>query len=290
MTTTITVFGATGQTGRAAAEELLARGARVRLAVRDASKVVALQARGAEVVRADLLDASSVRAALEGADAAYLLIPPDVTSERYLARGAAIAETAAQALRGGSVRHVAFLSSVAAHLAEGTGPIRTVRHAEAVLGEVAGVSASFLRAGYFMENLLGYLPSMRGEGVLPVFGGGEDRPFPLVATRDVGRVAADVLLAPPASSAIVEVAGPVDLSFTAIAEAASRALGRAVRAQPAPLEAMVPTLTSLGMSTDLARLYREMAEAMAEGRLQFDGAGRRVRGAITVEDLVRSHA
>lgn len=288
--TTITVFGATGQTGQATAEELLERGAKVRLAVRDERKVERLRARGAEVVRADVLDPASVRAALAGADGAYLLVPPDVTSERYLARGAAITESLAAALEGGTVGHVAFLSSVAAHLDHGTGPILTVHRAEAALRAVKGVAFTFLRAGYFMENLLGYLPSMKSDGVLPVFGGGEDRPFPIVATRDIGRAAAAALLAPPSATAILEVAGPADIAFVDVAAAASRALGREVRAQAVAIEAMVPALTGLGVSTDLARLYREMAEAMAAGRIQYDGAGRRVRGTITAEDFVRGHA
>lgn len=288
--TTITVFGATGQTGRAAAEELLEAGARVRVAVRDARKVEDLRRRGADVIEADVLDVASLRAALAGADGAYLLIPPDPTSERYLARGAAITDNIAAALRDAAVGHVAFLSSVAAHLDRGTGPIVTVHRAEEVLREVPGVRFSFLRAGYFMENLLGYLPSMRSDGVLPVFGGGEDRRFPMVATRDVGRAAAAALLEPPSATAIVEVAGPAEISFDEVAAAASRVLGREVRAQAIPLEAMVPALTGLGLSADLARLYQEMAEGIAAGRIACDGSGRRVRGVLTIEDFLRAHA
>jgi uncharacterized protein YbjT (DUF2867 family) len=66
---TILVIGATGQQGGAVARELLERGFGVRALTRDPDKPEArtLAERGAEVVRGDLDDRSSIDRTIEGA-------------------------------------------------------------------------------------------------------------------------------------------------------------------------------------------------------------------------------
>src|SRR5262250_2267699 len=73
---TILVTGATGNTGGAVVSELLHRGGPVRAMVRMRdSRSAALEARGAEVVVADLFDPDQLVAALRGAQRAYF-VPP----------------------------------------------------------------------------------------------------------------------------------------------------------------------------------------------------------------------
>ena len=60
------------------AKELLARGRKVRVLVRNPEKAAALKAQGAELVQGDVTDTAAVARALEGAQGAYLLVPPDV--------------------------------------------------------------------------------------------------------------------------------------------------------------------------------------------------------------------
>ncbi len=150
-----TVFGATGNTGAVVANHLLDAGQEVRVAVRDPGKVAALRARGAEVVKTDVLDVDSVTAALAGAKGAYLLIPPDVTSSDLVGRGRRIVDTYAAALRKSPVARAAVLSSVGAEQPSGTGPIVITHYAEQELRRVAGAVFTFVRAAYFMDNLAG---------------------------------------------------------------------------------------------------------------------------------------
>ncbi len=72
----VLVTGATGDTGRATVDELLARGYRVRaLAHGQDDRSKKLEDRGAEVVYGDLLDFGQVRAALDGIQRAYFVYP-----------------------------------------------------------------------------------------------------------------------------------------------------------------------------------------------------------------------
>src|SRR5262245_33801445 len=99
------IAGATGKTGRAAAEALLAEGKAVRVVARDGMKAARLHAQGAEVAVADLGDEAGLARALEGAVGAYLLLPdgpPDADRRRT-------ADAMAAAVRRAGVDHVVFL-------------------------------------------------------------------------------------------------------------------------------------------------------------------------------------
>ncbi len=280
------VFGANGNTGKVVASTLLDRGAKVRVVARDAAKVAELAARGAEVVTADVLDVTGVARALSGAEGAYLLVPPDAASTDLVGRGRKIVDTYVAALAQSPVPHAVVLSSVAAQHAAGTGPIVITHHAETTLPKAKGTTFTFVRAAYFMENILGNVPAMKGDGVLPVFGGGESYPFPMIATRDIGEVAAQALLAPPSEHAWIELSGPEEYSFADAARLASETLGREVKPLVLPLDAMVPTLTQFGFSTNVAGLYREMTEGLGKGLVAFEGKGKAVRGKVTLAQVL----
>jgi uncharacterized protein YbjT (DUF2867 family) len=284
------VFGVSGNTGRIVANRLLAEGKRVRVVVRDAKRGEEWSQRGAEVAVADVEESGSVERALAGAEGAYLLLPPDNRTPDFMGRARRVLDSVERALAAAHVGHVVFLSSVGAQHAAGTGPIKSLHLVEEELPKAApGTRFTFIRAAYFMENILANLPAMKESGILPVFGGGESYPFPMVATEDIGAVAAEALLSPPSSAKqILELSGPADYSFADAARAFGAALGRTVTATPLPLEAMVPTLQQFGISADVAGQYREMTEGMAKGLLAWEGgAARRVRGTIGLDDFVK---
>ncbi len=282
------IFGASGNTGSVVAATLLDRGKKVRVVARDASRVAGLAERGAEVVTGDVLDAASVSKALAGAEGAYLLVPPALQSDEVVARGRRIIDHFAGALAGSGVAHAVFLSSTAAQVPSGTGPIVITHHAETALPEAAPKTAfTFVRAAYFMENLLAYAHPMKADGVLPVFGSDGTYPFPMVATKDIGRVSAEALLAPPSSTSIIELSGPKEYSYADAAAEASRILGKTVKATPLPIDALVPALRGAGMSEDMAKLFREMTEAFAGGTAHFEGTHRSLRGTVPLEDVLR---
>ncbi|HEY2368392.1 MAG TPA: NmrA family NAD(P)-binding protein, partial [Polyangiaceae bacterium] len=234
----------------------------------------------------DALDAASVAKALEGADeGAYFLVPPDPKSTGFVARGKKLADGYAAGLAKANVKHAVFLSSVGAQVPSGTGPIVTARYAEEALGKTK-TPFTFLRAAYFMENVLNYAHPIKADGVLPVFGGGESYPFPMVATRDIGRVAAESLLAPVAQSRVIELSGPEEYSLEQAAAEASKIVGKPVKATPLPIDALAPALVQLGFSEDVANLYREMTEAFGSGKVGFEGTP--IRGKVTLAEVLRA--
>lgn len=280
------ILGATGNTGRIVAEALLAAGEEVRALVRSEDKGAALAAKGAEVRVVDVDDEASLRAGLAGARGAYLLLPPpDMSQGGFLASRAAVAKRIADAVAASELEHVVLLSSVGAQHAEGTGVIRSLHDAEARL-LATGVPATFVRAAYFMENWGSVLPAAKGDGVLPQMLGDARAPVPMVATPDIGRIAAEALLEGPRAAGVVELEGPARYAPTDVAAAVRRRLGREVRAIDVPFEAQVPTFQSFGMSEDVASLFTEMNRGIASGHVGFTDEGRHVRGTTTIDDVL----
>src|SRR5437868_5912557 len=70
----IAVSGATGYIGGLLADTLLDAGEEVRVLARTPSKASDLEAKGADVAKADMLEPETLKPALEGASIAYYLV------------------------------------------------------------------------------------------------------------------------------------------------------------------------------------------------------------------------
>ena len=275
------VLGVSGNTGRVVAERVARRGARV--VVRDAAKG-ASWAHKAEVAVANLLDVDALTQAFRGVEGAYVLLPPNRVSTDYVAEQAKMTQVIAEAARRVSLQHIVLLSSVAAQYPEGTGLIRTRHYAEKVLRE-AVPNTTFVRPAYFLEN---WGASLRGvaDGIFPTFYS-PDVAIDQVATADIGRIAADALLAGPAGHEIIELAsGHQAWSPREIAGIVSKLVGRELQVVYAPLSAIVPTFTSLGMSANVAGLYHEMIGTFNAATGDFwERTGNFVRTSTTPESV-----
>lgn len=281
------VAGVSGNTGSVLASTLLAHGEKVRVIVRDAAKGAPWAAKGAEVVVAELADAAALTAAFQGAASAYVLVPPMYGVEDMPAAQRPVVEAIAQATRESSVGHVVLLSSIGAQHDSGTGPIVTLHRAETAL-RATGKPVTFLRAAYFMENWGAVLGEAATSGTLMTFLAA-GKPVQQIATRDIGRTAADLLLgAAPQGARVVELLGPAPYTPEQTAAELATVLGRPVTSMSGPLEYVVPTLTGLGFTNGVALLFHEMIGALNDGRVASEGAGvERRLGTLTPAEVFR---
>jgi uncharacterized protein YbjT (DUF2867 family) len=261
----IVVMGASGHTGKVTAEALIARGEKVRVLGRDAGKLLALAARGAEVAAGDASDPAFLARAFAGAEAAYTLIPPDVRVPDFRAYQDRMGEATVMALRQAGVKRVALLSSVGAELPAGTGPIAGL-HAQEERLRGLGVDVLLLRPGYFFENLYASIPLIQHQGI----NGSAIAPdvkMSMIATRDIGAAAASALAARDFSGVQVRnLLGPRDLSMAEVTRILGAQIGKPDLAYVQfPYEAFQGALEQAGLSKDLARLYGEMSKAFNDG-------------------------
>jgi uncharacterized protein YbjT (DUF2867 family) len=266
----------------------MSAGKKVRAIVRDAKKAEGLAALGAELFVANLADAEALERAAAGAEGVYLMSPPDLVAEDFVNQRKAQTGRQVAALARAKVPHVVLLSSVGAQHPGGTGPIETVRNAELQLRE-SGLPATFVRASYFAENWGSVVHPVKQDGVLPSFIA-LDHKVPTVATADIGKLVAESLLEGARGVRALELMGPVDYSPNDVAEIFGKLLSKPVKAIAAPLEAVVPTFTSFGMSAHMAGLFRDMYAALAAGWLVPEAGNKVVRGATPLGDVLRALA
>ena len=277
------IAGVTGHTGSVVANTLLAAGKPVRVIVRDAAKGEPWKAKGAEVAIAELDDRASLAAALKGAEGAYLLMPPGSFGDTGIAAiRAKFAAAITGAVADAKPRHVVFLSSVGAQHAAGTGPIKYLKPIEDGL-RASGVPSTFLRAGFFMENwgsvAKGAIDSGALYWALPSL-------TPMVATADIGRTAARLLLeGPPAKARVANIAGPADYTLDDVAAALAKIGGKPVKAVNVPGSAQAEALVGMGASREVAEMYGEMGSAIGKGLLTWEGDV--TRGTVTLEQRLR---
>jgi uncharacterized protein YbjT (DUF2867 family) len=281
---TFVVAGASGNTGSIVADTLLARSESVRVLVRKDAETASWTARGAEAAVVDLEDARSLAGALHGAHGAYLLIPPSFTAPNYRAFQTDVARSLAAAATESRIPHVVLLSAFASHRQSGSGPLAGLHDAERILGAVPGLRLASIRAGYFYENLLPVLDAVKGAGVLPSFFPAE-LPVPMVATRDIGLLAAELLL-DVASQGVVELGA--GLTHSEIARVLGQIVGKPVRVDELPLDTIAPTIANLGFNADLTKAYVELITGIRSGALTFEGGHRRVEPRTSLDAVFRS--
>ena len=255
----IVITGATGHTGKVAAEALLAKGEKVRVVGRDAKKLEPFVQKGAEAFVGNVDDAASMTKAFEGAAAVYILVPEDTSQQDLRAYQERVSDSYAAAIANARVPYVVALSSIGAQQPEKTGPIVGLHNMEQKLNRIAGVNVLYLRPGYFMENLLMSIAPLRTMGTLP--GGlASDTAMPWIATKDIGAYAATRLAARDFSgSSTQELHGQRDISMKEAASIVGNAIGKPkLGYMQVPFMMLEPALVQMGLPKSTAALLIEM--------------------------------
>lgn len=275
----IVITTPTGSIGRQVLLTLLASEAPLRVIARDPDRLPPAAKGRVDVVQGSHADAEVVQRAFQGAEAVFWLIPPNPRAESLQAAYVDFTRPACEAIRTHGVKRVVSVSA----LGRGT-PLAA--HAGLVTAALAmddliastGVNFRALTMPSFMENMLRQVESIRAQGVFRGTHDG-DRKMPTCATRDIAAVAARYLLDPTwTGQAEAPVLGPEDLSAHDMAAILTEVLGKPVRYQQMPVEALAGRATGNGMSEAYVRGYVEMMVAKGAG---LDNAAPRTPEATT---------
>jgi uncharacterized protein YbjT (DUF2867 family) len=259
----IAVVGATGLQGGATARALLGANAPVRVLARrtDSGPARAVSELGADVVRADLDDPESLRAAFAGVDGVFAMTTPgrEQRADVEVRQGHAIADAAAAA----GVPHVVYSSVGGAERHTGIPHFDSKRDVEEYLVAL-GLSTTFVRPVFFMDNFAQFMTPTVEDGTLmvrmPLPAG---IPLQMIASEDVGAVGAAAALDPgrvPGGS--VEIGGD-ELTGEQIAEAYQRRYGVPARYEPLPIEVLADNADQRAMFEWFAHLPAYQADFAA---------------------------
>jgi NAD(P)H dehydrogenase (quinone) len=277
------ITGITGKVGGELARTLLAAGQVIRAVVRDAKKGEEWAALGCELALAEMEDASALTAAFAGATAAFILPPPEFDPAPGYPEAQAVINSIVKALTAAKPTKILCLSTIGADAVQDN-LLWQRTMMEAALRELR-MPLTILRPAWFIDNAEWEVVSARETGLIHSFLQPMDKVFPMVAAKDVGRVAAELIQQDWTGIRVVELEGPSRISPDDLANAFARAIGKPVRAVPVPRESWDQVFRSQGMKNPEARM--RMLDGFNEGWIEFQDGGRNaIKGHTTVVAVI----
>ncbi|HXX16227.1 MAG TPA: NmrA family NAD(P)-binding protein [Candidatus Eremiobacteraceae bacterium] len=261
-----TVLGATGHIGSVIARVLLEKGEKVRVVGRSTARLQPLVQKGAEPFIADVKDAAALARAFTGVRAAFLMMPPGLTSQDYQADQEKESDAISIAAKNSGLHYAVNLSSIGAQAPSGNGPIAGLHRAEKKLNAVDKLNVLHLRPAYFFENHLSGINMIQMMGV---YGGAirGDLQMAMIASRDIGEYAAQRLLNLDfTGKQTQELLGERDLSMNEVTAIIGKALNKPdLRYAQFPYDQVQQVLMQMGVPSKTAAYFIEMFRGFNEG-------------------------
>lgn len=263
-TETILITGGSGRLARRVLELLLEQGAGPLIATtRQPENLSELAARGVAVRQADFMQPEEELATVFRGAQKMLLVSTN-TLEAWGKRFE-LHERAIRAAVEAGIRHIVYTSLAFPYPASPVPLARDHYDTENLLREI-GVEYTFLRNNIYTESLLYTLPEAVRSGTLRAAAGNGRAAY--VTREDCARAAAGALLRGETRCSY-EISGPEALSFSDLAEIASRLSGRTAVYEPQDADAFRQLLLGSGMEPMLAELWVGFDRAIAEGLMDL---------------------
>jgi len=248
------ITGATGDVGSKVVQRLIQNGERPRVFVRDENKARSRFGERVDIAVGDLADEASLRAALEGIDALFLVN----SGPQIPARD----EIAANAAKAAGVQHLVKLSSM--DVEQGLAIGAWHEQGEAAIRKI-GIPFTFVQPTGFMSNLLAWAPSIKADGVIRASTGDGRRAF--IHSDDIAAVATKALTTGAYEGESLSITGPEALTFAEAAPRIGAAIDRQLKFQPISDEEARQRYTATGASPEDIDAHVSLWRAIREGRL-----------------------
>jgi NAD(P)H dehydrogenase (quinone) len=261
------ITGITGQVGGAMARTLLARGKAVRAVVRNVEKGQSWAAKGCEIAVADMEDAAALAAAFQGTDGVFILPPSEFDPSPGFPEALRVIAAVKKAIENARPKKVVCLSTIGAQATQPN--LLTQRTLLEQALSTLSIPVTFLRPAWFMENFAWDIASARDSGVIAFFLQPLDKPVPMIATRDIGLLAAKLIEEDWQGLRVVELEAARRYTPNEVAAALASVVGRPVRAEAVPRETWGSLFKSQGMKDPIPRI--QMLDGFNEGWIEFEG-------------------
>ena len=283
-----TILGITGNVGGATAQALLAAGKKVRGVVRDKSKGGHLAKLGVELVMGDISDTKSLVKAMEGCEGVFVMNPPNFAPKPGFPEAKASLSDIHAALAKATPPKAVYLSSIGAQHDRGLGLITQSHMLEEIMGKLP-IANAFIRAAWFLENYQWDVQSARETGQIDAYLEPATKEFPMVATKDIGELAAKTLIESWKGNRVLELEGPKRYSPLEAGKAFSKILGTEASVRPIPKSQWQEKFVAQGMLADLTGARIEMIEGFNSGWIDFEGDGvEHFKGKVTLKEVIKS--
>ncbi len=287
----IIITGSLGNISRPLSITLAANRHNVTVISSDNKKAEQIKGIGATPAIGSVSDEAFLTATFTGADVVYLMIPTDFSAPDIKANIASVGEHYANAVKAAGVKKVVMLSSLGAHLAEGTGPIAGIHRVEETLKKVEGIDLLILRPSYFYNNFYADIAMIKNAGLIGS-NIGADQELVIVDPEDIAAVAAENIEKGFTGTSVIYVAS----DKRKLSEVASE-IGKAIGKPELPWvkftdEQAYDGMRGAGMPEDISRNYVEMGAAMRTGIMwgDYEANGSPIIGKTKLEDFAKKFA
>jgi uncharacterized protein YbjT (DUF2867 family) len=283
-----TVVGITGNVGGSTAQALLDAGKKVRGIVRDKTKAAHWAKQGAELLQGDLSDIGVLTEAFRGCEGVFIMAPPYFAPAPGFPETKGIVANIRAAMAAAQPPKAVYLSSVGAHRERGLGLITQSHILEQEMRTLPCANA-FIRAAWFLDNYQWDVRSAQERGEIDVYLTPADRAIPMVATNDIGELAAKTLQQDWSGNRILELEGPEKCSPNDAAAAFSKLLGGPVKTNPIQRSEWQRLFVQQGTAEDRTTPRIEMLDGFNSGWIDFEGGGaEHFKGKVTLEKVIKS--
>jgi len=287
----ITISGSLGNVSKPLVQKLVASGHEVTVISNNSERSEAIEALGAKPAIGSMHDASFLEKAFTGADAIYVMTPPNMGGSNILKNMKTAGQAFAEAIQKSGVKRVVMLSSIGADLPNGTGPIAGLYTIEKIYQALENISITFLRAGFFYTNFYHDVPMIKGAGII-----GSNFPastvIPYVHPNDIAMAVAEELQKTGSGKnvryIVSDVRTPADVA---------KVFGNAIGKPELPWieftdEQALNGMAQAGLPEEIAGLYTEMGTGLRSGAIAEDFLKNKtsIDGKIKLEDFAKEFA
>lgn len=280
--------GGAGHIAKPAAEKLLAAGHEVVIISRSAENVKDLTAKGIKAAIGSVEEEAFVTAAFSGADAVYLMIPPNFSpAPSWRGYQNKVADIYVNAVKTNAVKNVVLLSSIGAHMGNGAGPIDGLADMEKKLGALENTNIKFLRPSYFYYNLFSMIPLIKNMNIMGSNFGNSGEKLVLTHTSDIADVLSEELLHLNFTGHSNRYIASDEREVDDIAAVLGNAVGKpAVSWVTFTDEQALEGMLQAGLPESIAQGYVQMGKSLRTGEMQEDyWKNKPVPGKVKLEDF-----
>jgi uncharacterized protein YbjT (DUF2867 family) len=280
------ITGSIGHISKPIVTGLVKAGRNVTVITSNAGKVKEIEDLGAKALVGSVQDKAFVKKAFAGADVIYTMIPPIWQTQNWRASQNEVASHYLEAIKSNNIRYIVNLSSLGAHLNEGTGPVKALHDFERSLNAIPSLNVKHLRPSFFFYNLLGQIDLIKHAGMMGA-NYGADQKIALVHTRDIAAVALEELLQLNFTGNSVRHIVSDERTGAEIATVLGRAIGKELPWILFSDQDQLKGLLDGGVPATHAASYVEMGAAFRSGKMQELLSKEKTVGQTRLEDFAR---
>ena len=292
----IIVTGSLGHIGKPLTQELVQQGHAVTVISSNPERKGAIEALGATAAIGTMEDSNFLTETFTGADAVYVMetlgagsyFDPNIDIIEAVNK---IGHNYRQAIQQSGIRRVVHLSSIGAHTDKGNGLLVFHYNVENILKSLPQeVSITFMRPVGFYYNLLGFINTIKTQGVIATNYGGDSKK-PWVSPLDIAEAVAEELVTPFTGRKVRYVASD-EISCNELASLLGAAIGKPdLKWVIIPDEQMLQGMIGAGMNPKIAAGMVEMNASTNTGVLYEDYyRNRPTLGKVKLTDFAKEFA